>query len=551
MVGFNTTFSGGVPSYESTINYTYDAANRATQVVDSVGGTLSKVFDDLNRTVTETTAQGSISFSSDAAGRRTSMTVGGQAAVNYSYDDVNRLSQIIQGTSSVAFTYDNSNRRTSVTLGNGISMSYTFDGDSRTTGITYNFGVNTLGNLTYAYDALGHRTQVGGSFARTNIPQPVSLANYDAANQLINWNGTPFFYDANGNMLSDGSNSFVWDGRNQLAALNSVSLQYDGSGRRTRNLAGTSFLYDGINAVQELSGTTVTANLLTGGTDDFFTRSDVGGTVTPLTDAIGSTIALVDSTGSIITSYSYDPFGNTMAFGAASGNPSQFTARENEGNGLYYFRARYYSPALGRFISEDPSGFSAGVNVYAYAADDPIDFTDPLGLDKKWHNPFGIRAPGESFSDCVAGHADDYSLVGAADLVAGTDMRDSTLGKIVGGNSIMEGSELVANLMSGEGTGGLGVPVAAHTAIEAAPPVAEAIAKHVYAQSSFNFTQLANPIINKGAGMAVTTQLAEQDFLTAAKLSSRAAIGELINGFKLGADIGLSLAEFVGCSMEY
>lgn len=115
----------------------------------------------------------------------------------------------------------------------------------------------------------------------------LSLSYYE----LTNWNGTPISYDLNGNMLSDGANAFSWNARNQVATLNSVSLQYDGFGRRTKNLQNTSFLFDGPNAAQELSGTTVAANIWTGGMDEFFQRADSSGTVVPLTDGLGSVIA--------------------------------------------------------------------------------------------------------------------------------------------------------------------------------------------------------------------------------------------------------------------
>lgn len=85
-------------------------------------------------------------------------------------------------------------------------MSYGYDNNAHLIGITYQFGSNTLGNITYAYDQLGRRTQVGGSFARTGLPGAVSSASYDAANELTNWNGIGLSYDANGNMLTDGSN---------------------------------------------------------------------------------------------------------------------------------------------------------------------------------------------------------------------------------------------------------------------------------------------------------------------------------------------------------
>ncbi len=380
LAGFGAVVSGGTTTYQSTIAYTYDAGNRMTQAVDSAGGTITGVYDGLDRMTSETTSLGTITYGYDAASRQTTMQVAGQPQVSYTYDNANRLTQIAQSTSTTGFSYDNANRRTSLTLPNGVSVSYTYDSNSELTGLTYQFGGSSLGNLTYTYDVLGRRTQVGGSFARTGLPGAVSSTTYDAANQLTNWNGTSISYDANGNMLSDGSNAFTWNARNQVETLNGLTLQYDALGRRTKNAVGTSFLYNGTNAIQELSGSTVTANLLSGGVDEVFTRSDSSGSFAPLKDALGSTIALVDSSGTVQTTYSYDPFGSTNASGASNANEFQYTGRENEGNGLYFYRARYYSPLLGRFISEDPLGFAGGINLYRYALNNPLLYRDPSGL---------------------------------------------------------------------------------------------------------------------------------------------------------------------------
>jgi len=83
-------------------------------------------------------------------------------------------------------------------------------------------------------------------------------------------------------------------------------------------------LYDGDDSVQELSGTTVLSDRIIGGTDEFFTRTESGNSYTPLTDALDSTIAMVNSSGSIITQYTYDPFGFTTASGTASTNSFQY-----------------------------------------------------------------------------------------------------------------------------------------------------------------------------------------------------------------------------------
>ncbi len=162
-----------------------------------------------------------------------------------------------------------------------------------------------------------------------------------------------------------------------------ASFTYDAVGRRQSKVVNgttTQFLYDGLTPVQELSGAGVTANLLTGlGIDEYFTRTTTAGTRTLLTDALGSTVALTDDAGALQNEYTYEPFGTTTETGADS-NPFQYTGRENDGTGLYYYRARYYHPGLQRFASEDPAGFRGSKNFYAYVEDSPATAFDPLGL---------------------------------------------------------------------------------------------------------------------------------------------------------------------------
>ena len=132
-------------------------------------------------------------------------------------------------------------------------------------------------------------------------------------------------------------------------------------------------MYDGWNPVQELQGGGPSANLLTGlNIDEYFTRTDSSGMGNFLSDALGSTVGLSDSSGAITTSYTYEPFGATTIAGAATGNSYQFTGRENDGTGVYAYRARYYSPSYQRFISQDPIGFGGGdANLYNYVFNDP------------------------------------------------------------------------------------------------------------------------------------------------------------------------------------
>jgi RHS repeat-associated protein len=145
--------------------------------------------------------------------------------------------------------------------------------------------------------------------------------------------------------------------------------------------------------------------LLTGGIDQLFTRADSSGTVSSLTDAQGSVIALTDSSGAIQTQYSYEPFGSTSSSGGANSNAQKYSGREDDGTGLYYYRNRYYSPLMQRFISEDPIGLAGGINLYAYVHNNPISFRDPSGLQAENYYldldsapPLGGRASHDDFN---------------------------------------------------------------------------------------------------------------------------------------------------------
>jgi RHS repeat-associated protein len=392
----------------STVTYTYDAGDRITQIADSGNGTIDRQYDGFDRPTQETTPEGTVDYTYDADGRRSSMTVAGQTAVTYGYDDAHRLTSITQGSAIAAFAYDVASRRTSLTYPNGIVASYVYDNVNQLTGISYALGQTTLGDLTYVYDAAGNVVTVGGSWARASLPPALTSASYDAANRIAAWGGVSSTYDMNGNLTNDGTNTYTWNVRNQLVGLSggtSASFQYDAFGRRRAKAIGsttTNFFYDGWNLVQELtSGGTPIANLLTGlAIDETFTRTDAAGAGTLLTDAINSIVETADASGVLQTHYTYEPFGATTISGTSSTNAQQFTSRESDGTGLYGYRARFYSPRLQRFVSEDPLGLNAGMNVYAYTQNQPTRFTDPFGLQTYnrtagpvWSKPEGGPEP--------------------------------------------------------------------------------------------------------------------------------------------------------------
>jgi RHS repeat-associated protein len=377
-------FSG--TTYESTVNYGFDAGNRMIQAVDSSSGTTTRNYDGLDHLTSEMSPGGTVAFTYDNSCRRTSFTPPGQPVVNYTYDAANRLTQIMQGATTVHFVYDADGRRQILLLPNGIMGIYTYDAASELVGLTYNNGSTTIGSLSYGFDVTRRRSSVTGSLARTNLPSPVSVFTYNVANELTTWGTANLFYDANGNMTSDGTHSYTWDARGHLSSIDSgatASFSYDPFGRRvSKTILGstTTFVYDGANAIQEVIGGSNVANSIMGKTDEVFQRTDSAGSFSFLTDAVGSTLALSDSTGSLAAQYTFDPFGNTTASGSSSSNSFDFAGRELDQTGLYFNRARYYSPALQRFVSEDPIGLKGGINTFVYARNNPTNRRDAFGL---------------------------------------------------------------------------------------------------------------------------------------------------------------------------
>lgn len=374
----------------STTSYTYDDGNRVTEIDDSVAGTTTIAYNDFDKVTSITTPQGAISYTYDDAGRRTSMTVSGQTAINYTYDNANRLTQISQGSTTITIAYDNAGRRSSLSLPNAVTTEYAYDAASQLTDLTYKKSGVTIGNLTYTYNNAGLRTAIAGSYARMGLPSATTGGTYNAANQQTALGGNSLTYDLNGNLTSDGTTTYTWNCRNQLTAMSriglSASFQYDALGRRvskTVNGSTVTYVYDGPHIVQEKVSGTPTANIILGMLDEVLIRTDSGGAWSPLIDGNGNTLALTDSSGVVQTEYTYQPFGDTTVSGSSNGNPSQYTGRDNDGTGLYYYRGRYYSPVLHRFISEDPIGVAGGVNLYGYVGNNPISYTDPYGLDKK------------------------------------------------------------------------------------------------------------------------------------------------------------------------
>ena len=134
------------------------------------------------------------------------------------------------------------------------------------------------------------------------------------------------------------------------------------------------------------------------GLDDVWVRRKQDRAEFIISDTLGSSVAYLDSLGTLTSELAYEPFGRSTQSGTISDNPLSFTGREDDGTGLLHYRARYYHPGLARYISEDPLGFRDGINAYTYVRNSPINARDPLGLLTIIVHGIGVGKPPSEYS---------------------------------------------------------------------------------------------------------------------------------------------------------
>lgn len=386
-----------------TTRYHYDLAGNVSRISDSQSGDILIQYDALDRPTRVITDQGTLGYAYDAAGRRTKMTVNGADEVTYGYDRANRITSISFRGKSAGFQYDAAGRLTGKILPNGMTQAFDYDPANRLLSIAFKKSDGTpIETIQYAYDANGNRTEKrlgGDSLRETGFD-----AQYDEANRLTRITLNPgaagektyeLLYDAAGNLttrtnLADAADktTYAWDARGRLTSLTgpgySASFKYNAMGRRiekTVNGNSVGYLYDGAQAIAELNGNAVIAAYHPGlGIDEVLARHTNQGQRTLLQDALNSVVAQAKEDQTIQNWYAYSPYGESQSLVDGGGNPLQYTGRENDGTGLYYYRARYYDPRLKQFISDDPIGLAGGMNYRAYVGGDPVSLNDPSGL---------------------------------------------------------------------------------------------------------------------------------------------------------------------------
>jgi len=391
-------------------------------------------------------------------------SAGGQG-VNNSYDGFGRLSSQsidLGGTThAISHLYDRNGNRTRVTHPDGIAFNYLYDGLNRSTWIQ-----DTNYAVQYGYRSFGTLSGIGrvGGSTGVNITADArltSLTHYVGAPQEVQWtfghnpaaqitmqtrtndayawtgstaaqrvyqtNGlnqygqtidagstTTFVYDASGSLASETNGgvtkSYIYDIENRLVIGNGVTLAYDPLGRLYEVTQGgntTRFLFDGDALVAEYNGGGALVRRYVHGVGaDLPVMQYEGATVGAATrryllaDNQGSIVALTDGGSAIQSRNSYDEFGVPAATNTGR---FQYTGQIwiNE-IGMYYYKARIYTPRLGRFMQADPIGYQGGVNLYAYSSNDPLNRSDPTGqADIEWftqYDPASFRATQELFN---------------------------------------------------------------------------------------------------------------------------------------------------------
>ncbi|MFM0080388.1 DUF6531 domain-containing protein [Paraburkholderia sediminicola] len=380
------TSDSGANRFPSGTNFYYD----------TVTGKLNQWFD------LPASQQGPWSYRYAADSRDLSRIEMNGASVDYSRDAEHRVTQIqyqVNGEAPRTFTYryDALGRRSQTTLANGIAATYAWDAASQLTGITYTRADGSvLGDLTYGYDLGGRRTKAGGSLAKVDLPQAVNDAQYNGANQLTRWSGRAYSYDLNGSLTSDGVNQYGWNEQGLLGSISGASngsFVYDMWGRRQDQTVNghrmqSFWIGDELNITiadnDWVHRNRVFSPYPESGLDELTYRrigDDASQDRYVLRDANNNVIALTDANQQSQTQYRFEPYGKTTQTGVADPNLQQYTGRENDGTGLYYYRNRYYSPTTARFISEDPIGWASGqTNAYAYVNGNPVSLYDPFGL---------------------------------------------------------------------------------------------------------------------------------------------------------------------------
>jgi RHS repeat-associated protein len=448
------------------VTYGYDLTGRLLQATDASSTTPYQIaYDTAGRPIGYTDQQGrNTTVGYDSVGNATRMqwpaNTNGTSAyfVTYQFDALNRMTEIDENGSAakalVKYQWDSLSRPTLITYGDATTDAFSqYDADDNPLTLALNFG-GGQNNVSFSYSWLkNHQRQSAtvsnAAFQYTPSQGTVNYAPANVNNGYTSVGGMNFTYDGNRNLTFDGFNTLTYDVENRVvtaqnqAIVGTAQYLYDPLNHRKQkqvNGVTTQFVLAGDQEIADFSGTGV-------GTAQTLTVRGVGGwpvaAITPAAgaqpetvayyhhDPMGTTAAATQPGQSGAVQFTYSEFGIP---GAADALVYQYDGyRIDSETGLYYVQTRYYSPGLGRFLQTDRLGLAGGPNLYAYAANDPLNLTDRTGEWFGWDDAIAIvggglvGVAGQIIGDLVTGQGLSTPANMAAAFVGGAVTAETAL----------------------------------------------------------------------------------------------------------------------------